>query len=531
MAIYHCSVKTGGRSKGQSAVAASAYRSGEKLEDKEIGEVFDYTQKSGVVYSEIALCENAPAEYSNREVLWNEVHKVEKSKDARLWREIEVAIPRELSEIRQIEAVREYVQGFIKVGMCADWSIHNKGDGNPHAHIMLTTRAIKANGEWATKEKKDYARDEHGEKIPIIDQNTGLQKIDGRNCKQWKRVYVQANDWNNRERVEEWREAWAVVCNKYLSADNKIDHRSYKRQGIDKIPTIHEGYMARKLEAYGEVSERCEINREIKAVNRDRANINADFKRLSAMTVADERQSVYFDNTFGSLIEAQNEVFRQYILLASARSVGKVNREKIGFADKMQKKVDELPDLYQNLIDLRYDIGKCVPIIHRDKKANLQSKYSKAYESLENAIELLAKGGVSRYHNNYRLDPDNIAKENIDELIRRAVRFEIPRAKREETEELNNIKRLKAAQGLSQDTLQAAYKEFNIQCGKVPPEYREAAYNTLQSHKLPIVNASISESFYIKNQIEETLKKHGIKPKSQPKADKSHFRSDDRGVR
>jgi hypothetical protein len=269
MAIYHCTIKNGGRSKGQSAIAAAAYRSGEKLNDYEVGSLCDYSKKKGIIHSEISLCENAPTEYTHRETLWNAVHKIEKAKDARLWREIEVALPRELNIEKQKETVREYVQGLTKSGMCADWSIHDKGDGNPHAHIMLTTRPIKANGQWGDKEKKDYARDENGEKIPLIDEKTGLQKIDSRNCKQWKRVYVQVNDWNKTEKIEEWREAWATVCNKRLEAEKKkpIDHRSYARQGKEREPTIHEGTVARAIEARGDIADRCEINRGIKETN------------------------------------------------------------------------------------------------------------------------------------------------------------------------------------------------------------------------------------------------------------------------
>jgi len=268
MAIYHCSVKIGGRSKGQSAVAASAYRSGERLIDKETGTVCDYTRKVGIIHREVSLCKNAPIEYAEREKLWNAVHAVEKSKAAQLWREIEVALPKEWSQGEQIDAVREYVRSLTEKGMCADWSVHDKGDGNPHAHIMLTTRPIKSNGQWEDKERKAYALDENGERIPIISEETGLQKLDSRKRKQWKRVYVQANEWNAKERVEEWREAWAMVCNKRLSSEKQLDHRSYARQEKEQYPTIHEGYVARKLEASGQQSERCEINRKIEEQKR-----------------------------------------------------------------------------------------------------------------------------------------------------------------------------------------------------------------------------------------------------------------------
>ena len=243
-----------------------------KLEDKETGMTHDYTRKSGVVYNEVMLPNHALVEYQNREILWNEVQKAEKQNNAQLAREIEVGLPREMSREQQVQCVREYVQNnFVKEGMCADFAIHDKGDGNPHAHIMLTTRGIKENGKWDTKEKKVLARDENGERIPVIDPKTGQQKIRDRGTKGiefvWKRETVKANNWNDRNKAEEWRKAWAKECNKYLSQEQKIDHRSYARQGIDQTPTIHEGHKARKMEREGAVSDRCEINRQIKEYN------------------------------------------------------------------------------------------------------------------------------------------------------------------------------------------------------------------------------------------------------------------------
>lgn len=117
MAIYHCTIKTGGRAAGQSAVAASAYRSGKKLTDNETGIVSDYTRKKGIVHNEISLCNNAPSEYADREKLWNSVHRIEKASNARLWREIEVALPQELNQAKQIKAVREYVQSLTEKGI------------------------------------------------------------------------------------------------------------------------------------------------------------------------------------------------------------------------------------------------------------------------------------------------------------------------------------------------------------------------------------------------------------------------------
>lgn len=269
MSIYHCSIKNISRSSGRSAVACAAYRSGEELEDLETGITHDYRKKTGIAFAEIFLCKNAPERFQNREELWNEVEKIEKAADARLAREIEVAIPRELSLKEMKNLVAGYAKMLTEEGMCVDAAIHLKV-GNPHAHLMCTTRKIKADGTWDQKEKKVYALDEFGNKIPVIDQETREQKIGARGRRIWKRVTVAANDLNAKENVEKWRKMWSEHCNAYLEPEQQIDHRSYERQGKkDVIPTIHEGYAAREMEKRGKLAERCEINREIAAANRD----------------------------------------------------------------------------------------------------------------------------------------------------------------------------------------------------------------------------------------------------------------------
>ena len=129
-------------------MAAAAYRSGEKLTNEWDGITHDYTKKRGVVYSEILLPANAPSSFSDRSTLWNSVEKIEKNRDAQLAREIEIALPNEIDRQSQIRLVRKYVQDiFVSAGMCADYSIHDKGDGNPHAHIMLTLRPLNIDSE------------------------------------------------------------------------------------------------------------------------------------------------------------------------------------------------------------------------------------------------------------------------------------------------------------------------------------------------------------------------------------------------
>lgn len=273
MAIYHCSIKIISRGKGRSAVACAAYRSGTKLKDLATGKIFDYSNKPGVVFSEVLLPENAPAAFAvDRNILWDAVERKETRSDARLAREVEVALPREFTRQEQIDTVREYIiKNFVREGMCADWALHDKRDGNPHAHIMLTTRAFTRNGKWAEKSRTIYKLDPNGQKVPLIDPETGEQKVRVRKGKGveklWQTEKVPANDWNDRSKAEEWRAAWATECNRRLDRQHQIDHRSYARQAVEQEPTIHEGYAARKMESEGRVSDRCEINRETKALN------------------------------------------------------------------------------------------------------------------------------------------------------------------------------------------------------------------------------------------------------------------------
>lgn len=259
IAIYHCSIKIVSRGKGKSAVAAAAYRSGEKLTNEWDGLTHDYTKKGGVVHSEILLPAHAPPAFSDRSTLWNSVELSEKSNNAQLAREVEIALPVELSREEQTRLVREYCSSqFVSKGMIADFNLHDTGGGNPHAHILLTMRPLDEKGAWLPKSKKEYVLDENGEKIRLPSGRYKTRKVD-------------LVDWNNRENAEVWRMAWADLANEFLAQNNRperIDHRSYERQGIDQIPTVHVGVSATQMEKKGIVTERGELNRSIKAANR-----------------------------------------------------------------------------------------------------------------------------------------------------------------------------------------------------------------------------------------------------------------------
>jgi len=259
IAIYHCSIKIVSRGKGKSAVAAAAYRSGEKLTNEWDGLTNDYTKKGGVVHSEILLPAHAPPAFSDRSTLWNSVELSEKSNNAQLAREVEIALPVELSREEQTRLVREYCSSqFVSKGMIADFNLHDTGGGNPHAHILLTMRPLDEKGAWLPKSKKEYVLDENGEKIRLPSGRYKTRKVD-------------LVDWNDRENAEVWRRAWANLANEFLAQNNRperIDHRSYERQGVEKIPTVHVGVSATQMEKKGIVTERGELNRNIKAANR-----------------------------------------------------------------------------------------------------------------------------------------------------------------------------------------------------------------------------------------------------------------------
>ena len=232
----------------------------------------DYTRKGGIVHTEILLPGNAPAEYADRAVLWNAVEKIEKAKNSQLAREIEVALPVELTREQGISLVREYVnQHFVSAGMCADFAIHDTGGGNPHAHIMLTMRPFTEEKTWGAKQKKDYILDPQGNKI-----------YDPKK-RQYKCKSIPATDWNEQTKAEEWRGAWADICNQALEQNGhteRIDHRSYERQGIDQIPTIHLGAAASQMEKRGIRTERGDINRDIEISKQKLRQLKARISKL-----------------------------------------------------------------------------------------------------------------------------------------------------------------------------------------------------------------------------------------------------------
>ena len=271
IAIYHCSIKIVSRGKGKSAVAAAAYRAGEKLTNEWDGLTHDYTRKGGVVHSEIMLPPHAPPSFSDRSILWNSVELYEKAGNAQLAREIDAALPIELSREEQIRLVREYCSSqFVSKGMCVDFAIHDTDSGNPHCHIMLTMRPLDERGAWAAKSKKEYDLDENGERIRLPSGRYKTHKVD-------------LTGWNDKGNALLWRKAWADISNSYLEragSTERIDHRSNAERGIDEIPTVHMGVAACQMEKKGIATEKGELNRTIRKSNRLIKEIRAQIGNL-----------------------------------------------------------------------------------------------------------------------------------------------------------------------------------------------------------------------------------------------------------
>ena len=237
----------------RSAVASSAYMSGQKLYNERLGKTFSYRRKEEVKHAEIILPRGAPEKYKDRQTLWCDVEKKQNKSNSRYARAMIVALPNELSGEQCIELARNFIQQEIveKCSCAVDWAYHEK-QGNKHLHLMIT-QAFNPDGTWAQMEKKAYLLDELGNKVPELDEN-GNQKVrvrvrNGRTSTErlWKRVTVQANQMNSKQFLRELKMSWAEHCNKYLAPENWIDGRSYKERMLNRVPMLHEGYEAREV--------------------------------------------------------------------------------------------------------------------------------------------------------------------------------------------------------------------------------------------------------------------------------------------
>lgn len=291
MPVPHLEIRIVQRSKGSSAVAGAAYQAGEKLFSEYDQKSKDHRRKQPeVLYTEIMFPANAPPEYADRATLWNAVEEVEKQWNSQLARRFILALPREVPTEMYPQMMQEYCrEHFVSKGMCCDFAIHDPDPPghNPHCHVMLTMRAIDENGKWLPKSRKVYDLDENGERIKLPS---------GR----WKSHKEDTVDWNEQYHAEEWRHGWELVQNKYLElagSPERVDMRSYERQGLDVLPTVHMGAAVSALERKGIETNIGNLNRDIKAANRMMNAIRSTIRNLQ--------------NWIADIMEATKEAFAE----------------------------------------------------------------------------------------------------------------------------------------------------------------------------------------------------------------------------
>lgn len=283
MAIYHCSVSIIGKNGGRSAVQFGAYIDGVRDHNARTGEKYDHTSKDEVVYSNMIFSEDVPKELRNRHSFWNALELHETSSDARFSRTWELAFDNAATLDQMKEQVTEFAESLMEDGYCAvQFAIHNKEE-NKHCHLMAPCRQM-VKGNWEDiKEVKGYLCEnsdgdqrvfrsvndipETYKRIPLTDEH-GEQKTDSRGRKQWVRQYIKNDKLNSKEVLVSQRKRWAEVMNKYLSEEDKVSHLSYKKQGVDKVPTKHLGYKASQLEKGGVQTELGKYNRAVRRFNK-----------------------------------------------------------------------------------------------------------------------------------------------------------------------------------------------------------------------------------------------------------------------
>lgn len=273
----HTHVDIVARSKGHSVLAKAAYNARDKLQDEYYGKTHDYSKKTDLVFSKIFLPEHIPKEFSNREYLWNEVEKIEKSKNSQLARNLLFELPRELNEQDRIKLISEFIEeNFTSKGMIVDCNIHNPpasdNEEQPHAHILLTLREMDSEGKWKPKCRKEYILDENGEKIKLKSGNYKSRKVN-------------LNDWNEPDKAKEWRENFSKKANEYLARNNidkRIDPRTFEEQGREELPQIHLGTSSYQMEKKGIQTERGNQNRKIITLNLEFRKLKEELSKLTS---------------------------------------------------------------------------------------------------------------------------------------------------------------------------------------------------------------------------------------------------------
>lgn len=351
MALYHFHVGQIKRSAGRSAVEAAAYRAGEKLYSEYYGLTSDYTRKGGVIHSEILLPPHAPSEYADRQTLWNAVEEVEHNKNAQLAYSFDIALQNEFSTDENITIARQFLlENFVSRGMIADFAVHQPdkdgGIANPHFHVLCPIRPLNPDGTWGAKQRRVYREDGKFDAVPTT-------------------------DWGRPETLEEWREAWAALCNAKFEENGltcRIDHRSYERQGVGQLPTVHEGVAVRQMEAKGIVTDKGEHNRWIRSASAMLRTLGNRIKTLVSWLEAnhaklDEPHSPSLGKLLADYFDARNAGAR-----SNKAKVGNLKRLTSAVAYLNENGLHTLADLESRLDSLHSSLDEVKTTLDANKK-------------------------------------------------------------------------------------------------------------------------------------------------------------------
>lgn len=343
MAIYHCTISNVSRGGGASACATLAYITAKDVYEERTGQTYSYGRSERVVTVGTVLPPGAPDEWQDPAKLCNAIENYETAENARTGKKIEVALPREFTPEQRTEVVEEYIgEQLSPHGYAAVYAIHTDPSGNnPHAHILAINRPIDPQtGAWVKlKTKKDYALDENGQRVPLIDPATGAQKLGKRNERLWKRVTVEQNPLDKKEMLDQLRKGWADCCNSRLDPGQRIDHRSNADRGLEEIPSIHIGYAesAERLERNRQIAEANELLEQVRA-EADRAEDTLEPYRdltVTAEPVEPDRVKV---SRFSGRVTIPAEDYDRLVEQANAYSV---NRSKIAEIPKLEAALEQ----------------------------------------------------------------------------------------------------------------------------------------------------------------------------------------------
>lgn len=349
MALYHFHVGQVKRSAGQSVIESAAYRAGERLYSERYGEHSDYTRKGGVMYTEILLPPHAPHGYADRQMLWNAVEDVEHNKNAQLAYSFDIALQNEFTMEENIELARKFLlDNFVSRGMIADFAVHQPdkdgGISNPHFHVMCPIRPLNPDGTWGAKQRRVYREDGKFDAVPTT-------------------------NWGKPETLEEWRGAWAELCNakfKDKGLECRIDHRSYEKQGIDQASTVHEGVAVRQMEAKGIATDKGERNRWIRSANAMLRTLREKIKSLTAWL--EEIRAESQQPTLAALLTDYYDA-RNAGAWSQKAKVSNLKRFAAAAAYLQENDLHTLDDLQNHLDLLRKSL--------HDVKSNLDAKHSR----------------------------------------------------------------------------------------------------------------------------------------------------------